>query len=114
MTRSELITLLQQAEWVVRPWGTVGPGNDEFLIVRTGGVVSGRRVHEVWLVAGAIYAGSDPDAGLQEAAERLWGFLREHLADVEVAPGPLYEPNRGASHLTMVCTGTESIGGLEK
>ena len=112
MTRNELVKVLEAEGFLVRPWGTVGSRSSTFVIVRPGGVLSQRCLLEVWLVGPTIYAGTDPDEGMQEEAERLWAVLRKHLADVDVRPGPVYEPNRNAPHFTMVASGTGSVATL--
>lgn len=113
LSRGGIIQILKGADYPVLRFGEVLSSRiDPFVLVRAGGVRGGRSVFEIWLVAPALSAVVDPDADLQGQSEALYDLMRQHLAEVEVAPGPVYDPSGKSPHLTMVLTGAVSSRGL--
>ena len=109
--RTDMIELLQGVGYDVLPFGRV-QNHAQFLIVRPGGILNSREAIEVWIVNTTATNLYDPDEGLEEMAETLFDLLRRHLVNVQVNPGPVYDPNGKSPHMTMVLTGAGTQSGI--
>ena len=112
--KAEIEAVLTREGWTLIPFGRSPRPRDPdlSLIVRPGGITAGRTAVEVWIINAAAASLYDPDAGLDEVADRLYELLRRHLSDVSVTPGPTYDPTGGAPHMTMILVGFLGSAGL--
>ena len=110
--RADIKTIMEGHGHTVLPWGHIGPG--PHLVIRPGGISEGRALVEVWIINRSVSSMMpDPDNGLDEVADVIYGQLRGHLMDIVVTPGPPYDPTGKREHSTMILTGTSpQVAGL--